>query len=298
MNISNTFLKSIFCNDLTNEIPDLISFICSQQDKSTRIINMEEIHTIYNEILFGELEIIIFLSFVLLLCLSWNQTEGKFTFLRTFLSDIVKSKEATITWKIYFILEIIFNLAYFINFQRFVFEGKFIKRCNKSYIDSSFSALIFAHYTEPIIMPIPINMYNFIFYLKATYLKWIFFSNEICYLNCSSKMILFDELFKWNSNPITSLWNKNLSISSVFTPSTPFFLLSCLNIIKEYLCCWYINGIIINFIAHNNNPCVSFDPWYFLGMRSFNDILFFFWEFQLALKFLNIGDVVNSNFIQ
>lgn len=102
-------------------------------------------------------------------------------------------------------------------------------------------------------------------------------------------MIFLYKLFHPNCHPITFAGNVNLTIFSMLTPSSPFSLLLCLDIINKHSGYCHINGVIINFIAQADNRVVL-KPSYFLDMHSSEQITFFFGSFELLLKLFNEGD--------
>jgi hypothetical protein len=90
-------------------------------------------------------------------------------------------------------------------------------------------------------------------------------------------MISFDELFHWNGNPISFFRNENLSVSSMLTPSSPFSLLLCFDVIDENLGHSNINRIVINFIAETNQWDIILEPGNLLNERNPQTIQLLFW---------------------
>lgn len=107
-------------------------------------------------------------------------------------------------------------------------------------------------------------------------------------------MIFLDELAKSYCNPITPFRYKDLSISGMLAPCTPFTLLLSLNIVKKDAGSCEANWIIIELIAHDDQP-PTFQPSYSLHMNSFHYVLLFFRKLQLALELIQAAHRIDSD---
>ena len=90
----NVLLKSIFSHDFTNHIPNLITFLSSQESESAWLINTKEIHSINHEILFSKLKIED--SFAFFFIFSCYHTKWKTSSFSTIIRNVIQSKERSI----------------------------------------------------------------------------------------------------------------------------------------------------------------------------------------------------------
>lgn len=163
---------------------------------------------------------------------------------------------------------------------------KFIKGYNVSNIDG-FVSLVFMNYCHTIVVAINADVSNVLFQLDWTYFNRLLLLDKIADLNIGGKMTFFDEFSQGNSDPLSFFWYKDLSIFSMLSPSSPFSLHFGLNIIEEDSsgCCTH--GIVVRFIAHNDDIIFRFKPCYFLDKYGFNNMLLFLWSSNLSDKILD-----------
>lgn len=117
----NILLKGVLCDDLSDEIPYLITFFSSKQDESAWWVYLEEGHPINHEILFGEFEIELFLWLVF--GLACDEAKAKPASFCTFISDVVESEEWSVTSHDHSILEIIGDFSNLMNFYGLISSG-------------------------------------------------------------------------------------------------------------------------------------------------------------------------------
>ncbi len=187
---------------------------------------MEESHTINHKILFSKLKVIIFLS---LYHFFGDHSQRETTFFCTFVSSVVESKETAIASQSHSILKIILDLTEFGVLKLLASHNQLIKCNNITHIDT-LTTLILVNNSKSVIFPIPSDITNFFFDLNTDYLK-LFLATDVTDLDCSCKMVLFNEFFHDYSYPISSFRHEYLSLFGMVTPSPPFSLSPGLNII-------------------------------------------------------------------
>jgi len=165
-------------------------------------------------------------------------------------------------------------------------------------VNTSSGRLVLMNYSKFVSLKLPWNISNSFSYFNWTDLnRIVLFYEKVTNLNSSWKMILFQEFFHNDGNPIPSLRNNNLSFFNMLGPSSPFSLNFCLNIIKEHFCCCNWDWIVINLITNANNWFVVSQPSNLLYMVSFYSIGLFVRKFYLLLKLFDRVQIVKKNLV-
>jgi hypothetical protein len=57
LHIEDVLLKGVLGDDFSDEVPDLVTLLCAEEDESAGLIDVEEVHAADNEVLLGEFEV-------------------------------------------------------------------------------------------------------------------------------------------------------------------------------------------------------------------------------------------------
>jgi hypothetical protein len=193
-------------------------------------------------------------------------------------------------------LQVVSDLACLPDFQRFISDSNFVERHNEPHIDSLFGGFVLTDDCKAVVVPVPTDAVDFLLHLQTADFQRLLFSEQVADLDGSSIVISLYELTQSDSHPVTALRNKNLSIFGVLAPGPPFSLLLGLHIVEENAGDCHIDRIVVQFIAHNDDPSAP-QPSHLLNMSCFQDILLFLSKSQLPLEVFQTRNAVDGHFV-